>query len=148
MEYACVADAEKTAQEVSGEPSQEIDDLLASQEGGVNVTNLYNYLSSGFNNDFLREVEDFLASHNRVVGDTGYETVDQPSKYKHPVSRIVEGAEQTVRDVLKMLKAGGDNLTLAQLVEAGIQLDIAMTIVSTAQKAWTNLNQMMQKAVQ
>lgn len=137
METTNVLYVDDSVQGVSGGSSRDVDDLLASQEGGVDLHNSSDYTHS--------RVAD--AVEKGLNGSLETLLSGTQKDYKHPHSRIVAEVEEEVMGILESLRSG-ENLSLAQLVEAGIKLDIAMTIVSTVQKAWTNMHQMMQKTVQ
>ena len=67
---------------------------------------------------------------------------------KESVVELAEQAEGMTNAVLDNLKGGASDIGLADLTEAGIDLDIASTTTATAQKAWTNMNNQAQKVTQ
>lgn len=67
---------------------------------------------------------------------------------KEKVVDLAESAENLTNTVLDNLSAGASDIGLADLTEAGIDLDIASTTTATGQKAWTNMNNQAQKVTQ
>lgn len=61
---------------------------------------------------------------------------------------LAKDAEGQTKQVLEGLEKGASDIGLADLTEAGIELDIASTTTATAQKAWTNMNNQAQKVTQ